>query len=261
MQVRYEPQGKEIVGIRLNRPEKLNAFSPSLEVELRDVIERACADESVRVVIFSGAGRGFSGGWDLTSPDLTDAEYHPISDLAGLHSWVDVVQLLRRPDKLFICAVHGVAAGQGLELCIASDLVVAAEGARFYFAETRVGFSMTSGSARLLPMLVGHAQARRLALLGATIEAAEALQLGLVVKVVPDGEHEAGALELAREALKGAPLAVAAQKQLLDAGAEMSLTATIAAEVQTSLRLTQTEDHQEAKRAFLAKRKPVFRGR
>src|SRR5205823_1287760 len=133
--------------------------------------------------VFSGAGKGFSGGWDLASPDLTDAAQRPFSDLAGLHTWVDVVRLLRRPDKLFICAVHGWAAGQGLELCIASDLVVAAEGTKFYFAETRVGFNMTSGTARLLPMLVGLAQARRLALLGATIESQEALRLGLIVKV------------------------------------------------------------------------------
>ena len=98
-------------------------------------------------------------------------------------------------------------------------------------------------------------------MLGQTIDAAEALRLGLLVKVTPEGEHEAGALELAHEALKGAPLAVAAQKQLLDAAAEMSLAATIEAEVMTSYRLTLTEDHQEAKKAFAEKRKPTFRGR
>jgi enoyl-CoA hydratase/carnithine racemase len=261
MEVEYEPQGDHIVRIRLNRPEKMNAFSPAVERAFLDAIHRACADDAVRVVIFSGAGRGFSGGWDLASPDLTDASQRPYSDLAGQHYWVDVIKLLRRPDKLFIAAVHGVAAGQGLELCIASDLVVAAEGTKFYFAETRVGFNMTSGTARLLPLLVGLAQARRLALLGQTIDAAEALRLGLVVKMTAPGAHEAGALELAAEALKGAPLAVAAQKQLLDAAIDMSLPATFDAEVMASYRLTQTEDHQEAKKAFAEKRPPVFRGR
>src|SRR5437588_1237983 len=256
MQVDYEPLEAGVIGIKLNRPEKLNAFSPAREDEFLGAFRRACADESVRVVIFSGAGRGFSGGWDLASPDLTDAEQRSLSELAGLHTWVDVVRLLRRPDKLFICAVHGWAAGQGLELCIASDLVVAAEETKFYFAETRVGFNMTSGTARLLPMLVGLANARRLALLGQTIDAAEALRLGLVVKLAAAGQHEAGALELAREALKGAPLAVAAQKQLLDAALDMSLGATFEAEVMASYRLTQTQDHQEAKRAFAEKRAP-----
>lgn len=261
MNVLYEPDSPEIVRIRLNRPEKMNAFSVELERDFLAAIFRACADEDVRVVIFSGAGRGFSGGWDLGSADLTDATRRLRSELSGQHTWVEVVRQLRRPDKLFIAAAHGVAAGQGLELCIACDLVVAAQGTRFYFAETRVGFNMTSGTARLLPMLVGLANARRLALLGQTIDAEEAFRLGLVVKVTPEGEHEAGALELALEALKGAPLAVAAQKQLLDEAAEMSLSATIAAEVQTSYRLTVTEDHQEAKKAFAEKRAPVFRGR
>ena len=261
MEIEYERQGDHIVGIRLNRPEKMNAFSPELERAFLDAIRRACDDHEVRVVIFSGAGRGFSGGWDLASPDLTDAERRPFTDLAGQHYWVDVVKLLRRPDKLFIAAVHGVAAGQGLELCIASDLVVAAEGTKFYFAETRVGFNMTSGTARLLPLLVGLAHARRLALLGQTIDAEEALRLGLIVKLTPPGEHEAAALELAREALKGAPLAVAAQKQLLDGAIDMSLGATFEAEVMASYRLTQTEDHQEAKKAFAEKRPPVFKGR
>jgi enoyl-CoA hydratase/carnithine racemase len=261
MEVLYVPNGRRIVQIRLNRPHKMNAFSVSLEREFLEAIRRACADEDVRVVVISGAGRGFSGGWDLGSPDLTNADQRPPSDLAGLHTWVEVVRQLRRPDKLFITAAHGVAAGQGLELCIASDLVVAAEGTKFYFAETRVGFNMTSGTARLLPMLVGLANARRLALLGQTIDATEALRLGLIVRITAEGQHEAEALELAHEALRGAPLAMAAQKQLLDSAAEMSLAATIAAEVQTSYRLTNTEDHQEAKRAFAEKRSPVFRGR
>jgi 2-(1,2-epoxy-1,2-dihydrophenyl)acetyl-CoA isomerase len=259
MEVLYETKGPHIARIRLNRPEKLNAFSPSLEREFLEAIQRGCADEAVRVVIFSGEGRGFSGGWDLATADLTDAGQRQLSELAGLHTWVDVVRMLRRPDKLFICAVHGVAAGQGLELCIASDLVVAAEGTKFYFAETRVGFNMTSGTARLLPMLVGLANARRLALLGQTIDAEEALKLGLIVKIASD--HEAAALELAEEVLKGAPLAVAAQKQLLDGAIDMSLSATIDAEVMTSYRLTLTEDHQEAKKAFAEKRTPRFRGR
>jgi enoyl-CoA hydratase len=169
--------------------------------------------------------------------------------------------MLRRPDKLFIVAVHGWAAGQGVELCIASDLVVCDESARFYFAETRVGFAMTSGTAKLLPLIVGLGNARRLALLGQTIDGREAHRIGLAVELAPEGGHEAAALRLADEALKGAPLAIAAQKQLLDGALAMSLDAVQDFEVQTSFRLTLTEDHQEAKRAFADKRPPVFKGR
>ena len=261
MLIQFEQPDSHIVLLRLNRPDKMNAFSVELERDLLASIRRAADDENVRVIVFAGAGKGFSGGWDLAESDLTDPEHHPLSGRAGRHTWLEVVRTLRRPDKLFIAAVHGWAAGQGLELCIASDLVVCDDTARFYFAETRVGFAMTSGIAKLLPLVVGLANARRLALLGQTIDSAEAFRIGLVAEVAAAGEHEAAALRLAREALRGAPLAVAAQKQLLDAALAMPLEAVQDFEVQVSFRLTATDDHQEAKRAFAAKRKPEFKGR
>lgn len=261
MLIEYEQPKPSVALVRLNRADKLNAFSVALERDLLDALRRACDDEDVRVVVFCGAGKGFSGGWDLEETDLTDPAHHPLSGRAGRHTWLEVVRTLRRPDKLFIAAVHGWAAGQGLELCIASDIVVCDETAKFYFAETRVGFAMTSGTAKLLPLLVGLGNARRLALLGQTIDATEAHRIGLVAEVATTGEHEAAALRLADEALKGAPLAVAAQKQLLDAGLGMPLGAIEDFEVQVSFRLTNTDDHQEAKRAFAAKRKPEFKGR
>jgi enoyl-CoA hydratase/carnithine racemase len=261
MLIQYEQPSPHVALVRLNRPGKLNAFSVALERDLLAALHRACDEEDIRVVVFAGAGKGFSGGWDLAESDLTDPAHHPLSGRAGRHTWLEVIRTLRRPDKLFIAAVHGWAAGQGLELCIASDLVVSDETARFYFAETRVGFAMTSGTAKLLPLLVGLGNARRLALLGQTIDAAEALRIGLVAEVAGRGEHEAAALRLADEALRGAPLAVAAQKQLLDAALAMPLEAVQDFEVQVSFRLTNTDDHQEAKQAFAARRRPEFKGR
>ena len=261
MLVQYEQPNPHVALIRLHRPEKMNAFSIALERELLAALQRACGEEEVRVVIFAGSGKAFSGGWDLAESDLTDPEHHPLSGRAGRHTWLEVVRTLRRPDKVFIAAVHGWAAGQGVELCVLSDLVVCDETARFYFAETRVGFAMTSGTAKMLPLLVGLANARKLALLGQTIDGREAHRLGLVVEVAAPGEHEAAALRLADEALKGAPLAIAAQKQLLDAGLGMPLEALQDFEVQVSFRLTHTDDHQEAKRAFAARRRPSFKGR
>ena len=261
MLIEYEQPRPQVTLIRLNRPDKMNAFSVALEHELLAALQRACSDEDVRVVVFAGAGKSFSGGWDLGETDLTDPEHHALSARAGRHTWLEIVRTLRRPDKLFIAAVHGWAAGQGLEMSIASDLIVCADTARFYFAETRVGFNMTSGTAKLLPLLVGLGQARRLALLGQTIDATEALRIGLVVDVVPEGQHERAALHLADEALRGAPLAVAAQKLLLDSAVGMSLEAVQDFETQMSFRLTMTEDHQEAKKAFAAKRKAAFKGR
>ncbi|MGH7487151.1 MAG: enoyl-CoA hydratase/isomerase family protein, partial [bacterium] len=117
------------------------------------------------------------------------------------------------------------------------------------------------GVARLLPLMVGLSAARKLTILGQTIDGHEAHRLGLIAELAPEGEHEAVALALAAEALKGAPLATAAQKQLLDDAMEMSLDAVRHYEIQTTFRLAQTEDHQEAKRAFAAKRKPDFKSR
>lgn len=261
MAVEYEQLQEGVVGIRLNRPEKLNAFSVTLEQELLESLRRACDDETVRVVILEGNGTSFSGGWDLEESAQTDPAHHPLSARVGQHTWLEIVRLLRRPDKLFIAAVHGWAAGQGVELCVSSDLVVCSESAKFYFAETRVGFAMSSGTARLLPLMVGLANARKLALLGQTIDGEEAYRIGLAVDLAPDGEHGAAALRLAESALEGGPIAMAAQKQLLDSAMEMSLESLRAFEIQTSFRLDQTEDHQEAKRAFAAKRPAVFQGR
>lgn len=261
MEIEYEQPRAHVALIRLNRPEKMNALSVSLERDLLEGLRRACDDEEIRVVILAGSGRSFCAGWDLEETDQTDPAHHPLSARAGQHTWLELVRLLRRPDKLFIAAVHGWAAGQGVELCVSSDLVVCSEDARFYFAETRVGFAMSSGTARLLPLLVGLGNARRLALLGQTIDGGEAHRIGLAAQLAPDGEHENTALAMADEALKGAPLAVAAQKQLIDGALEMSLEALRAYEIQASFRLAATADHQEAKRAFAAKRPAEFQGR
>ena len=261
MDVLYDVAQPHIAEIKLNRPAKLNAISTSLENELHAAVRRACADEAVRVVIFSGEGRAFCAGWDLSEPDPNDADSHPLSFRAGQSLWLDILQMLRRPDKLFLVAAHGWVAGQGVELCLASDLLVCPESTKFYFAEVRVGFNMASGSAKLLPQLVGLANARRLALFGQTIDGREAHRIGMVGELAAEGEHQDTARRLAIEALKGAPLAVAAQKALIDSALEMSLAATRQYEIETSFHLARTADHEEAKRAFAAKEEPVFSGR
>ena len=116
MLVQYEQPKPQVAVIRLNRPDKMNAFSTALERDLLTALQRACADEEIRVVVFAGTGRAFSGGWDLAESDLTDPEHHPLSGRAGRHTWLEVVRTLRRPDKVFIAAVHGWAAGQGCQI-------------------------------------------------------------------------------------------------------------------------------------------------
>lgn len=249
-----------VASVRLHRPEVLNALSAAMEESLLHALRRACDDEEVRVVIVSGSGGSFSAGWDLKEPDVADPGRRTRAELSGETTWLQLVRLLRRPDKVFITAAHGWVVGQGLEFCIASDLIVAAEDARFYFAETKVGFNMTSGTARLLPLIVGLAHAKRLALTGATIGAREAERLGLVVEVAPVGKHEEAARELGERISAGAPLAVAAQKMLFDSAIDMSLESTQRAEIMASYRLGTTEDFHAAREAFVAKRPPIFKG-
>lgn len=262
--VLYEGVEEGIVHVRLNRPEKLNPFSREMDRQFHAAVRRALDDPAVRAVIFSGEGRAFSAGWDLKegAEELSEPELPggTLAERLGQTLWLETVRLLRRPDKLFLAAVHGWAAGQGVELCVASDLIVCTETARFYFAETRVGFPLTSGVARLLPQMVGLARARRLCLLGETIDGREAHRIGLAVEVVPEGQHVPAALALARRALAGAPLAVAAQKRLLDTASEVPLSVAQEAEVQAARWLGQTQDVAEAARAFSEKRPPVFRG-
>lgn len=259
--VQYAKLQEHLVSLRLNRPGKLNALSRELEDALLYAVRRACADEAARVVVISGAGRAFCAGWDLGEATPADAQQQSFSALAGATTWLELIRLLRRPDKVFIAAVHGWVAGQGLELSLACDFVVASSDARFYFAETRVGFTMTSGAAKLLPAIVGLSRARMLLLTGATIGGPEAERIGLACQVTADGEHEAAAFALGARVAEGAPLAVAAQKMLIDSALEMSLSAAEHAELLASLRLSGTDDLREAQAAFAAKRPPVFAGR
>lgn len=258
--VQYAKPQEQLVSLRLNRPGKLNALSRELEDALLDSVRRACADEAARVVVISGAGRAFCAGWDLGEATPANAQQQSFSALAGATTWLELIRLLRRPDKVFIAAVHGWV-GQGLELSLACDFVVASGDARFYFAETRVGFTMTSGAARLLPAIVGLGRARMLMLTGATVDAQEAERIGLACQVTADGEHEPAAFALGARVAEGAPLAVAAQKMLIDSALEMSLSAAEHAELLASLRLSGTDDLREAQAAFAAKRPPVFAGR
>jgi enoyl-CoA hydratase/carnithine racemase len=258
--VQYAKPQEHLVSLRLNRPAKLNALSRELEEALLGSVRRACADEAARVVVISGAGRAFCAGWDLGEASPADPGRQPFSALAGATAWLELIRLLRRPDKVFIAAVHGWVAGQGLELSLACDFVVASGDARFYFAETRVGFAMTSGAARLLPAIVGLSRARMLMLTGATVGAQEAERIGLACLLAPDGEHEAAALGLAARVAEGAPLAVAAQKMLVDSALDSSLAAAEQAEMLASMRLSATDDLREAQEAFAARRPPVFAG-
>jgi len=252
--------------LTLNRPEALNALDPILVTELRDVLARLPEDHETRVVVLRGAGRAFCAGLDLKAHSTErqvagDRSAAQASDgvPAGLRAQrriSELVMLMRRAPQPFIACVHGPACGGGFALALAADVRLAGESARMNAAFIRIGLSACDvGVSYFLPRLVGASVASELLLTGRFIDAARALQVGLVSAVVPDQRLEEEARTLAREMLATSPLGLRLTKECLgmslDAG---SLEQVIAMEDRNQILCAQTRDFGEGVRAFLEKR-------
>jgi 2-(1,2-epoxy-1,2-dihydrophenyl)acetyl-CoA isomerase len=208
-----------IVQLTLNRPERLNAFSPPFVDELCNALESAIRDDASALVV-SGAGRAFCAGHDLKYNE-PDASYAAVRrDIERLQ---DVTRLIRRAPFPVIAAVHGYALGAGCELALCSDYVVAADDAVFGFPEVSVGLSITGGISHILPLVVGLMKAKQLVLLGQRFSAQQALSMGLISKVVAaeDLHNDAVATAQAMAALPHKALGLA--KIALDRGAQSDL--------------------------------------
>jgi len=252
--------------LTLNRPEALNALDPILVTELRDILARLPEDHETRVVVLRGAGRAFCAGLDLKAHSTErqvagDRSAAQASDgvPAGLRAQrriSELVMLMRRAPQPFIACVHGPACGGGFALALAADVRLAGESARMNAAFIRIGLSACDvGVSYFLPRLVGASVASELLLTGRFIDAARALQVGLVSAVVPDQRLEEEARTLAREMLATSPLGLRLTKECLgmslDAG---SLEQVIAMEDRNQILCAQTRDFGEGVRAFLEKR-------
>lgn len=217
---------ESVARIYLNRPHRLNAVVPELTDELVAALNRA-GQQGARVVVLAGRGRAFCSGHDLK-------EQLPPETVLATRSRVDQIQEVTRAIRRFpgpvIAAVHGYALGAGAEFALGCDLVVAAEDAQFGFPEVSVGLSVTGGISRLLPLLVGPVRAKELLLLGERFGAARALELGLVNRVVPAGQHEQAAGEIAARLRDQPALSLALAKQALDRGADSALEEAMATE-------------------------------
>jgi enoyl-CoA hydratase/carnithine racemase len=184
-----------VAEITLNRPERLNAINDELLRDLSAALTAANADDTVAVIVLSGAGRAFCAGDDLTEFDSQargEAEAR-----AYLERIQDVTRLMVLGDKIVLGAVHGWAVGGGFEWLLDCDLVVMAEGTRCFFPEAQLGLFVTGGASHLLPRLVGLSKAKELVLLGEKIDARQALALGLANWVVTEDERMTKAREIA----------------------------------------------------------------
>lgn len=265
MSIDYEVVRQGIARIHLNRPKSRNPISPDDARNILTHLQTAHADPKVRVVVFSGEGEHFCSGADLVAYEelmksVRNGETPISAYTAVLKDCADIVRLLRTPDLFSIAAVKGWTVGQGLEMAIASDFIIAAEDTRFYFAETQIGLTMTSGCAKLLPMMVGLANARRLMLFSEKLSADEAERMGLVAKRVPVDDLLDTAFAMAEHLAGGAPLGLSHQKRFIDLGLSMDLCAVQDLEMHAAAWLGLTEDALEADRAFVEKRPPRFQG-
>ncbi|MGA5765117.1 enoyl-CoA hydratase-related protein [Nonomuraea bangladeshensis] len=256
--IRYDV-ADAVATITLDRPDAMNSLTTELKVALLDALRRAADDRAIRAVLLTGAGRAFCAGQDLREHAGNLEAGRGLDDTVRRH-YNPVVELLTTMPKPVVAAVNGVAAGAGASLAFACDLRVASEKAKFALAFTGVGLAPDSGASWTLQRLVGLGRAAELLLLGEPLDAARALELGLVTRVVPADDVLKTAYELAARLAQGPTVAYAATKRALAHAATHALPDALALEADLQDECAATRDHREATRAFLAKQRPAFTG-
>jgi len=252
-----------IAVVTLSRPDRLNAMNHALVQGLYDVLDELGTDLGCRVIVLTGAGRGFCAGLDLAegaSPPAAAGMGRAQAGMTVQKLIAGLVPKMRSVPQPIIAAVNGAASGGGLALALASDVRIAAQSAKFNVAFVRVGLSGCDiGVSWMLPRLVGASRAFELLLTGRMVAADEADRIGLVTRVVPDGEVVASAMETARMIVDNSPFGVRMTKEVMWSQLEIgSLQAGIDLENRTQVLSSFTGDLVEAMQAFAEKRRPRF---
>lgn len=246
--------------ITLNRPDKLNSFNVQMHEELRDALNRVRADKGVRVVLLTGAGRGFCAG-----QDLGDRTVSPGGGAVDLGASVEkyyapLVKDLRTLPLPVVCGVNGVAAGAGANIALACDVVIAARSAKFVQPFCKLGLVPDTGGTYFLPRLLGSARAMGLAMTGDPLTAEKAEQWGLIWKCVDDADFQAELEAFVRGLAEAPTKGLARTKEAIYASGSNGLDAQLNLERDFMRELGYSKDYAEGVAAFLAKRKPTFVG-
>jgi len=247
----YKKEGNVAI-ITLNRPDRLNAINLQMNKDLKNALKEAKEDTEIRVIVITGAGRAFCAGADVTE--------FASGDFSGGTVFIHPYDLYKLY-KPIIAAVNGVAVGFGTNLTLCCDIVFASENASFGEFFIRMGILPDMNGSLLLPMALGVHKAKELIFSGNRIYADEALRIGLVNNVFPHEELMPKTMEFANKLAENAPLAISLSKQAIHKAYEKVFDEMLGIEQEYNAKLYASEDHKEAARAWVEKRKPVFKGR
>ena len=249
-----------VATLTFNRPDKLNALSAELIQRAKEALQVWAEDAAVGVIVVTGAGRAFCAGGDV-SMMAKEGDWTLEQNIDRLREWQDLSWMLFKHPKVTIAAVNGFAMGAGLGICLACDLRIASDQAKFGTAYAKVGYGGDFGTTWLLTHYAGAPKAKELLFLADPLDAAEAHRLGLVNRVVAQDQLEQQTRELADRIANGPLISYRYMKANVNFAAAADFRTMLDREAETHTRCGQTEDHKEGVRAFLEKRPPRFQGR
>jgi 2-(1,2-epoxy-1,2-dihydrophenyl)acetyl-CoA isomerase len=250
-----------VARLTLNRPERLNSFTDAMHAEVRDALAKVRADTAVRVLLLTGAGRGFCAGQDLADRAVAPGA-EPVDIGASIErNYKPLVLALRALPLPVVCAVNGVAAGAGANIALACDIVIAARSASFIQAFARIGLLPDAGGTFFLPRLVGSARAMGLAMLGEKLSAEQAAEWGMIWKCVDDTELTSTVEAVLQHFATAPTRGIAATKRAIQLAAGNTLETQLDIERDAQRELGRSDDYREGVSAFAAKRAPKFTGR
>jgi enoyl-CoA hydratase/carnithine racemase len=251
-------ESKDGIGIlTLNRPDVFNAISQELIEEIRDVLAVIDKRADIKVLIITGAGKGFQAGADIKELSAMT----PMDILRWNEGLVRVNAAIEKLRQPVIAAINGLALGGGLELAISCQIRVAVEGARLGLPEVKLGIIPGTGGTQRLPRIIGKGRAYEMLLTGDPIDAKEAYRIGLVNKVVPQGDALNAAIEIARKIAANGPVAVELCKDAVEIGMDLPLEHAVQYSQKNCVTCFSTDDMKEGTAAFIEKRKAVFKGK